>query len=334
MEDDLDVEKKRSNITDLLKEKSKRSNIVLKDAQTRNIIFLGRTRAGKSQVLNTLKDPFRFNVELSLFSETKNPSLHSFTMEYSPGNNQPPVNYNFNFMDTPGLFEQSVEMSLARNNELIKSTITKCLEFEITKINAIFFVCSFTGGINIQDVESIIQLNELFKGAGKTVSLLVTHCEGKLPKARVILEAQIRSISQLKDFFSENDVKIFFMGTLDSDDYENGAVDSVRRKIINIMELRNLLYQHFFQSQEECHITDLEFFKKERKNIDELRALVIELQQKIESFQGTVEEKEKLQKDLDVSTTKLSNAVAMISRVTGKQETYADVVKKNLHKKK
>jgi len=338
-EDEFDEKKKQTIITGWLKMKSKQSNIVLKDAMTRNIIFLGRTRSGKSQTLKTLKDPFRFNTELSLFSETTVPSLHSFTMEYSPGPTQSPVNYNFNIMDTPGLFEQSVEMSQARNNELIKSTITKCLEFEITKIHAIFFVCSFTGGINMQDVDSIIQLNELFKGAGKTVSLLVTRCEGKLHKARLALEAQIRAISQLKDFFTQNDVKIFFMGTLDTDDYENGAVDAVRQKLNNILVLRTSLYQHFFQSQEECHITELDFFKREKQNLDELRSQVTQLQQKIETFQGTVEEKEKIQKELDLSTTKLSNTVSMISRLTGQQdiphiESYAEIVKKSMHKKK
>jgi len=74
--------------------------------------------------------------------------------------------------------------------------------------------------------------------------------------------------------------------------------------------------------------------KGKKKNLDELRSQVIELQQKIESFRGTVEEKEKIQKELDFSSSKLTNAVAMVSRVTGQQEleSYAVVVKKSMLK--
>lgn len=81
-----------------------------------------------------------FPTELCLFSQTKSPNLYSFTVETSTDSG--PMNYNISIMDTPGLFEKTLDKT-ERNNLLIKETISKCLHFEIRWLHCLFlFVLS------------------------------------------------------------------------------------------------------------------------------------------------------------------------------------------------
>jgi len=308
-------------IDDHLADKKARNMIVLKQAETRNIIFLGRTRSGKSTALGVLKDPFEFTKQCSLFSQTKDPFLFSFTMEFNPEGKEG-VNYNINIMDTPGLFERrsSKETDDARNNEMIKSIIFKCLEFEITKIHALFFVCSFESGINTEDVQSILEMNKLFGGGNKTFSLLVTRSETKIAKRRAELEEQIRKVPELQQFFKDPNAKVFFTGALNADDKESGAVDAVKRNLANVLNMRTILYNHVFDSTTPCHITELDIYKEHQQNIDQLSRAVKELTEKVRGYQGTVEEKKKLEVQLSAQTQKLKNAVSMVNKLQGQKD--------------
>jgi len=142
---------------------------------------------------------------------------------------------------------------------MIKETLSKLLQFELTKLHALFFVCSFGSGIDQQDISSILEMNRLFKGADKAFCILVTHSENMMKKDRDELEKKIRSIPELKEFFNSNG-KVFFGGTLNCEDFDNGDYDSVQHNLYNILALRTELYQHIFYSQE-CQVTDLELFK-------------------------------------------------------------------------
>jgi len=304
-----------------LKEKRDRNLIVLKKAETRNVIFLGRTRSGKSTALGVLKDPFEFTKQCSLFSQTKDPFLFSFTMEYNPDAGVEGTNYNINIMDTPGLFERkTAKESDARNNEMIKSIIFKCLEFEITKIHALFFVCSFESGINTEDVQSILEMNKLFAGGNKTFSLLVTRSETKISKRRTELEEQIRKVPELQKFFEDPNAKVFFTGALNADDKESGAVDAVKRNLANVLNMRTILYNHIFAADVPCHITELDIYKEHQQNIDNLSQAVKDLTGKVRGYQGTVEEKKKLEVQLAAQTQKLKNAVSMVNKLQGQKD--------------
>jgi len=230
------------------------------------------------------------------------------------------INYNINIMDTPGLFERLIVDADTRNNELIKATISKCLEFEITKLHGLFFVCSFTGGINKEDIDSILQMNKLFAGADKAFSLLVTHCEAKMHEKRDALEAQIRKIPQLQSFFENPNVKIFFFGALSIDDMDNGAFDSVKRNLTNILVLRTALYKHIFSSSDPCHITELEFYKEQKQKVALLQQHVEEQTKQLIVYQGSEEEKNFLRSELQAKTRELREAARVINSVTGQKD--------------
>jgi hypothetical protein len=188
-----------------------------------------------------------------------------------------------------------------------------------------FFVCSFESGIVQEDIDSILELNDLFKGADKAFNLLVTRCESKLhKKKRTELEVQIRSIPQLEPFFRNPNVKIFFTGALKPDDFDNGAFDSVEMSLRNILALRTTLYDHIFSSNSACHITELQIYKNNEVSIENLKEDLIKAQHQLAEFKGSEEEKLKIKEAYIVVHDKLEKACAMLDKVTG-QETLVQV---------
>ena len=233
-----------------------------------NIFFSGKTTA-----VRVLKDPFQFIGTCPLFSQTGRAYTTSF-MVAAPGvgsNGRGGDSFYLNIIDTPGLFERSAVEGVARRNEVIKELILECLQMEFATLHTLFFVCAFDEGILKEDVETIIDLNQILQGAGKAVSLLVTRCEKKNKKKRVQLEAEIRAIPELKEFFADPQVKVFFTGALPFDDYESGMFESVRISIENILEMRADIYQHIFNSAEGCPLMDLEVVQAQAREFAELR---------------------------------------------------------------
>eukprot|EP01087_Luapelamoeba_hula_P011589 TRINITY_DN315_c0_g1_i2.p1 TRINITY_DN315_c0_g1~~TRINITY_DN315_c0_g1_i2.p1 ORF type:complete len:384 (+),score=87.92 TRINITY_DN315_c0_g1_i2:217-1368(+) len=300
--------------------------IRLKNANTRNIILLGRTRAGKSTVLQTMKNPFIFARECKLFSQTKDPKLYSFTMEWM-SESDVPVNYNINVIDTPGLFEVRPGGEARRPDDEIKHLIAKCLEFEITRLHCLFFVCSFQGGVNSEDVAAINQLNAMFKGANKQFHLLVTRNEGKSGFRQKKLEADIRAIPELQEFFA-NGVQVFFIGALDFDDYDVPAIDAVKNKCLNLQGQRTKLYNHIFASSQFCHITDMEVFKQHHRDIDSMRDELQRATEAFVAFQGEAEQVDRMRKELKIKSEAFGTAVSKVARATGQSrvQLYNDSV--------
>lgn len=71
------------------------------------------------------------------------------------------------------------------------------------------------------------------------------------------LELDIRSIPQLQSYFANPDVRIFFIGALDKDDYLNGNVESVTTTLDNVLHLREQLYRHILESSQGCNLVSL-----------------------------------------------------------------------------
>jgi len=328
------LRKTKKEIAAFLNQISEHNEVVLKTAETRNIIFLGRTRSGKTTAIKVLKDPRSFSENVSLFSDiSTDPSLHSFTVErkFQDGT---VVNYNINVMETPGLFEMAVIDTHKLKNKLIKATLCKCLEFEISRLHEVYFVCCFEAGVCSQDVQDIIDYIKIFKPL--SFHILVTRSENKSTEKRKDLEKQIRLIPELKNFFAASDVKIFFTGALNNNDFNNGALDSIRRNLNNVLEMRKLLYDQIFAADNPCYITELEFYKKDTQNIDELKAVVQSLTDQVQNNKVSTEEKVNLKLDLAKQTEKLKNAILVINRVTGQKDIseYSNVYKASIKAQK
>eukprot|EP01087_Luapelamoeba_hula_P000131 TRINITY_DN1007_c0_g1_i2.p1 TRINITY_DN1007_c0_g1~~TRINITY_DN1007_c0_g1_i2.p1 ORF type:complete len:407 (+),score=101.53 TRINITY_DN1007_c0_g1_i2:502-1722(+) len=305
----------------------------LKESNVRNVIFLGRTRSGKTTALQTLRDPFVFAEHVQLFSQTTDPRLYAFTMHTTEGAGpeQREVNYNISLIDTPGLYEKKTDLAQIRDDAEIKHLIMKCIEFQITTLHCLFFVCSFDSGINPDDVKAIVQLNKLFAGANKQFHLLITRSEGKLPSAQRSIEAQVRQIEELKPFLNEG-VKIFFLGSNHIDDYNSSLQDAVRSKTNNVLRQRAVLFQHIFDSSEACHIKNMQIFKETNRQVEDLAQEI--RQQTAELLSNTdgqdADAKEQKVKELKVKTDAFKATVGRLSAVTSAEKIaeYKSVVDK------
>lgn len=185
------VEEEKKKIDAMIQKIQDHEAIKLKDATTRNLIFVGKTRAGKTTALKVLKSPTMLVKHIRLFADTEHPTLYPFTVENTDPKIGELVNYNINIIDTPGLFEQYEKQEDIRDNSRLMSAIATCMEMEITKIHAIFFVCSFATGINDQDLKAFKEFVQLFKGAEDKIVMLITNCEEYDDKAKEELKDEI-----------------------------------------------------------------------------------------------------------------------------------------------
>jgi len=313
----------------------KKNQIQLKTATQRNIIFLGRTRTGKSTLLKVLKDPAHLAQPVSIFSETGNPNLFSFTVESSlmptgivptlvpttPSVNSedPPneMNYNINIIDTPGLYEQKVRTEDIRDNEVIKSMIIKCMEYEITKIHGIFFICSFITGVNKEDLDAFSEFLKLFKGAEKNISMIITHAETLTLKAKDDLRKEILQHPKLAEFTKVISEKIFFFGASSHEDYDRGLVQTVHENLINVMNMRTELYKHIFMSEGYCQLLGLDYFVDKQKELEALQKEILEQQAVLTDQSLELEEKRKLKKGHDTLLKKLEHLKGFVNERLG-----------------
>ena len=108
---------------------SVRGDYKLVPADNRNIIFVGKSRAGKSTLIEVLKNKDHNPAKRKMLSETKRATMESFHMKSSDAQD-----LHFNIMDTPGLFEVSNSLEDKRTNEVILELIKACIDMEVTKV--------------------------------------------------------------------------------------------------------------------------------------------------------------------------------------------------------
>ena len=172
----------------------------LVDADTRNIIFVGRSRAGKSTTINVLKDKDHNPALFDMLRGTKSASVSSFTMSSKSLDNK----LHFNVMDTPGLFE-TVRTDDRRTNEVILGVIKKCIDMEITKIHHVYFVMSIKNELSNDSLVSFDLFTELFVGMEEKISVILSFSEetGKEQEAHYIDQFQ-HKVPVLEPMYNKN----------------------------------------------------------------------------------------------------------------------------------
>jgi len=273
-----DKQKSEQNDSAILKEKQERmrkfvtqkmseNNIALKEASNRNVIFVGKTRSGKSTALSVLKNPFHFVHLSSIFSETIDANINHFTVEVE-GDGSEKHNFNVSIIDTPGLFEV-VDRGTARDQQALENLILRCMKSEITKINMIFFVVSYAGAVNVQDIEALESFIKLFKGAQGFVHVLVTKCENFTEEEKKKIEEEFRKYPQLANLLSNVGEKVFFMGAVEQRTFDQGYEDQFRDSLERVMEMREELFYAMFQQEKSFELKTLEMVDKVRIRAEE-----------------------------------------------------------------
>ena len=94
------------------------------ETTTRNVLLVGRTRAGKTTFRHVVQDVTHVPSEASLFSNTKDAKRTSISIEdFQEG--RPSLHYTLNIVDTPGLFEvtRASDETKERSNKIIQQCI-------------------------------------------------------------------------------------------------------------------------------------------------------------------------------------------------------------------
>jgi len=238
-----ELKKRQEEISKWLDQEDRASRIVLKEAMNRNIIFVGKSRSGKSTALQILKTPLTFIQLASIFAETVDCKISFFNVEVE-GDDHSKANFNINLIDTPGTFELN-ENGPARDIEILEDLVLRCLQSEITKIHAIFFVVAQTGSINPQDVQALARFKNLFQGANEHIHVLITKCEDLSDSGKEKIRDEFMRAEGFKELLKDVG-SIHFLGAVPQSLFENGFVDSIKHQFNNVKAMREDLFETIF----------------------------------------------------------------------------------------
>jgi GTP-binding protein EngB required for normal cell division len=232
--------------TQLAQEMSSRNEYAFMECTYRNIVLIGRTRTGKSTIADTIRNPFHLPSLPGLFAGTRNISFNRITTTHQ-GNS-----YFFTIIDSPGLYDIMQNEGERLTNATIKKHLDECITKDITHIHAFAFVFSSGGGINIEDIRSMVFIQENYPELKNFFMLIITHCEEDDAKERNnFLEEFFQhpdvSRHRLKDFFG---LGIHFMGCLRPQLQRVPNMTAARNQANNILEMRKELLDFLVARQE------------------------------------------------------------------------------------
>lgn len=240
----------------------------MKKVEHKNILLIGRTRAGKSTIKSLLIDPTTVPDELTLKSGTKDPHFQAFHLQQD--------DTVLNIIDTPGLFEHSNNEVDIRDNKLILKTIGFCINTEITKFHAICFCASLIAGINQEDIKSLeLLIDYLGCETSQNACLIITRCESLDEKQRVKQKKELMEDVYFKNIAPFFKLGIFFSGAISRDDLYRGN-ESVYHQFCTISDYREKLIEQFLKINEPLPIERMA--ASSRKFAEEYRSVTPNLQ--------------------------------------------------------
>lgn len=241
---------------------TKSNEYTLVEADVRNIIFVGRSRVGKTTLISVLKDKDHSPKKVTqIVHGTVNTELRAFTMSSKIDN----MNLHFNIMDTPGLFEYSMSLDDKRSNEIIMDTITKCIDLEITKVHHVYFVMTIQDGLNQQDIEAFNLFTQLFVGAASKISIIISRAQELTPEEESEYVEQFKTVPALQKMYNEIEGRIFFLGAAQKSRFVN--MEYIQD---NVYRQRNALFKHIIAQDSTFNVKRLALYQN---NVDFLKRI-------------------------------------------------------------
>eukprot|EP00485_Elphidium_margaritaceum_P020953 CAMPEP_0202715504 /NCGR_PEP_ID=MMETSP1385-20130828/90815_1 /ASSEMBLY_ACC=CAM_ASM_000861 /TAXON_ID=933848 /ORGANISM="Elphidium margaritaceum" /LENGTH=307 /DNA_ID=CAMNT_0049376785 /DNA_START=1 /DNA_END=921 /DNA_ORIENTATION=+ len=239
----------------------------LVQADNRNIIFVGRSRAGKSTAINVLKDKDFDPGLFDILRGTRDATVQSFTMKSKAAGN----NLHFNIMDTPGLFERA-EKDDRRTNEVILDVIKKCIDMEITKLHHVYFVMSALRGLAEEDLKAFDLFSELFLGMEQKISVILSFAQEITEEDYDHYIDQFKNkVPELRRMYEKIDGRIFFLGAAKKSKMANM---SMLRE--NVHKQRAVLFEHIIQQKQTYNVKQLKLYQDNLSLIQKVRETLAE----------------------------------------------------------
>jgi GTPase SAR1 family protein len=277
---------KNSTIVGQLQSQMRKMNMFkFEESEVRNVIFVGKSRSGKTTATNVLQDTCYQPARMSIFSETDIPDFQTFTLKDENTNTR----YTFNIIDTPGLKEVKPFGEVAREDTAIINTINYCLKNEVTKINCLLIFASFEVGIAKGDIDSIQNFVEKFAHKQIAVYLCITRFESKTEEDKLCLKAQLEQHSFFQPLLAEGRFKIAYLGAIDATSNIYASRSELKGAYEKVYKLREELLQLLFNAKSTVDLRELPISTEARKDLikrfDE-QAEYLNFFDKCQKFQG------------------------------------------------
>ena len=230
---DIDVDKKQKEIQQAIDVHYDTLTQARSITAHKNVLLIGRARAGKSTFKQMLKDPRVISGELTLISNTRKPEIETFTIGSS---------MTLTIVDMPDLFHRRLCDDYTR---LIDEEVTRinsiCMSTDTNEFHLICFCASCESGIHDEDIQTIRKLVDHFEAQfAKHLCMVITRCESKNHQQRELLLAEIERDTHFEPIASHLNKGIYFSGALKLDDWKE-ANDALLIQFHNICEYRQKL---------------------------------------------------------------------------------------------
>jgi GTP-binding protein EngB required for normal cell division len=188
---------------------------IVRDEKTQNILLIGRSRSGKTTLINLLEEVCQVVGMGSLFYATREPELHELELS----------DYRLRVVDTPGLCEYAQKGKTQRTNEEIVQLIKeKAKEFfggkEFEQVDTVLMTFTVESGINSGDMMALETFLPLLPQKTKKI-LVITHAECYSNHDHSSLRSQLSQharLSVLINTYFRGAENILFTGALDEHD--------------------------------------------------------------------------------------------------------------------
>jgi len=247
----------KQEVMQLLPKLCSKQDFKFRPTETRNVLFLGKSRSGKTTVIRTLEGVENAIKPLSIFSDTENVHFRSFSLQ---GQND--LDYTFNIIDTPGLFQVKRAEQKARTNKELLDMISECLKNEITKLHAIVFFCSLTVGLCNTDVIAMKKLIDTF-GVGTNMAIVVTGAESTSTDHRDKIVKELEEHVEMGALLQKVNHNIFFMGAVDPERIINE--EALQSTVDRVLVDRSSFLKFIFLCSNATRIEDFKFAKRIEK---------------------------------------------------------------------
>ncbi len=217
----------------------------------RNVILIGRSRTGKSTIAEVLGDVFYMARETDLYTETNSTEFHKFISPIIDNG----MRAFLTIVDTPGFFAISKSGSsqpIIRDNLAVRKFIDLCIAHDVTNVHFFALTINLLGGINQEDIGTMIYVQQHYHYLSSHAALIITHCEEEIDPMR--REYMINNLFEhsdlvqrdLKSFFKKG---IFFMGAIRHLCYVNQDAGALTREYKQVSIMRTELIEKIIASE-------------------------------------------------------------------------------------
>jgi GTP-binding protein EngB required for normal cell division len=221
----------------------------------RNIILVGRTRTGKSTLVDVLGNVFNTTTESGYYTETELSRYERFTSPTLDGKTR----LFLTVVDTPGFFEISPSgkhQAQINNNETVRSIIDSCISHDVTNVH-VFALLIGGSEINREDIRTMIYVQQHYNYLGPHAALIVTHCEEMSEAQQQKFITKFFQVDELvrwnvqRAFFGKG---VFFMGAIQHECYKNKDGCALERQYEAVAKMRIKLIEMIIVSAEPFNI--------------------------------------------------------------------------------